>query len=356
MNIFELLIVQPIFNLLLFIYSIVPYADFGVAVIIFTVIVRFALWPLIVKQLHQMKAMRKLQPELARIKKSTKGNKQAESLAMLELYKKHEVKPFRSILILLIQLPIFIALYRVIQIFTIHRGQIGEFTYGFMNNFEPVRTLLAHQDSFNKMFLGFMDITQPAFSAHGVDYALIILALVAAYTQYLISKQTSPTTTTKRIRDVLAEAGAGKEPDQAELNAVMMSKMTKFLPVMMFFIMLGLPGALALYYVTSNLFAATQQHFLLKRDAEEMDQIAGSVTITQPNGGGKKATAKARERQAQEAETVNPGRSKNKVKAQDLPNDLSKDTAKESRDEQRKVSNNEPHITRISAKDTPIKK
>jgi len=66
MNIFEVLIVQPIFNLLLFIYSIVPYADFGVAVIIFTVIVRFAMWPLVVKQLHQVKAMRKLQPELAR--------------------------------------------------------------------------------------------------------------------------------------------------------------------------------------------------------------------------------------------------------------------------------------------------
>lgn len=113
MNIFELFIVQPIFNLLLFIYSIVPFADFGVAIIIFTIIIRFALWPLVVKQLHQVKAMRKLQPELARIKKAAKGNRQLEGMQMLELYKKHEVKPFRSILILLIQLPIFIALFQV---------------------------------------------------------------------------------------------------------------------------------------------------------------------------------------------------------------------------------------------------
>ena len=75
MNIFELFIVQPIFNLLLGIYSLVnyiPYAGFGLSVIIFTIIVRFALWPLVVKQLHQVKAMRKLQPELARIKKASK--------------------------------------------------------------------------------------------------------------------------------------------------------------------------------------------------------------------------------------------------------------------------------------------
>ncbi len=321
MNIFELFIVQPIFNLLLAIYSIVPYADFGIAVIIFTIIIRFLLWPLVVKQLHQVKAMRKLQPELARIKKASKGNRQAESIQMLELYKKHGVKPFRSILMLLIQLPIFIALFQVIQIFTSHRDQLEKFTYGFMQAFEPVKELLANPDSFNKMFLGFVDITSHAISANGVNIFLVGLAVLAAVTQYIISKQTMPQTQSKkRLRDVLAEAGEGKQPDQAEINAVMMGKMIKFLPIMMFFIMMGLPGALALYYVTSNVFAAIQQHFLLKRDAEEMDKIADQPKKTE----GKKATAKARAKQAREAETVKP----------------SKETQ---------------NITRISAKDTPRK-
>lgn len=323
MNIFELFIVQPIFNLLLFIYSIVPYADFGVAIIIFTIIIRFALWPLVVKQLHQVKAMRKLQPELARIKKATKGNKQLESMQMLELYKKHEVKPFRSILILLIQLPIFIALFQVIQIFTTHRDAIATFTYGFMQVFQPVKDLLANPANFNEKFLGTIDLTHHALPVVGVGSVfLILLAAVAAYTQYVISKQTSPTTTTKRLRDVLAEAGEGKEPDQAELNAVVMGKMMKFLPFMMFFIMLSLPGALALYYVTSNLFAAIQQHYLLRRDAEEMDQLADQ----QIKKAGKKATAKARAREAREAEVTNPSKK------------------------------NEVNVTRISAKDTPRKK
>lgn len=323
MNIFELFIVQPIFNLLLFIYSIVPFADFGIAIIIFTIIVRFAMWPLVVKQLHQVKAMRKLQPELARIKKASKGNRQLESMQMLELYKKHEVKPFRSILILLIQLPIFIALFQVIQIFTTHRDAIATFTYGFMQNFQAVQDLLANPENFNEMFLGVIDLTQHALPYVGPSSLfLILLAGIAAWTQYLISKQTSPTTTTKRLRDVLAEAGEGNQPDQAELNAVVTGKMIKFLPFVMFFIMLSLPGALALYYVTSNVFAAIQQHFLLKRDAEEMDKLADQ----QIKKTGRKATAKARAREAREAEITTSSKK------------------------------SETKITRITAKDTPRKK
>lgn len=331
MNIFDLFVVQPIFNLLLFIYSVVPYADFGIAVILFTIIIRFALWPIVVRQLHQVKAMRKLQPELKKIKKAAKGNRQLESMQMLELYKKHEIKPFRSILILLIQLPIFIALFRVIQIFTSHREEIAHFTYGFMHNLPVVKELLANPDSFNHMFLGIIDITKPAIANGTINIFLVILAIAAAFTQYIISKQTAPTTTDKRLRDVLAEAGDGKQPDQAELNAVMMGKMIKFLPFLMFFIMLSLPGALALYYVTSNVFAAIQQHFLLKRDAEEMDKIADL-----PNkGSGKKATAKARARDAREAETIEVG----------------KPTKKKSEN-----ATGGENITRISASDTPRKK
>jgi len=325
-NIFELFIVQPIFNLLLAIYSYIPFADFGIAVILFTIIVRFALWPLVVKQLHQVRAMRKLQPELAKIKKAAKGNKQLEGMQMLELYRKHGVKPFRSILILLIQLPIFIALFQVIQIFTTHRDAIEKFTYGFMKNLEPVRELIANPDSFNNLFLGFIDITKTAINSPNVlsGLFLVLLAVAAALTQYLISKQTSPQSSSKRLRDVLAEAGEGKQPDQAELNAVMASKMIKFLPFMMFFIMMSLPGAIGLYYVTSNVFAAIQQHFLLKRNKEEMDELADKQIKKDSN---KKATAKARAKQAREASVVPSSKKKTETK-----------------------------VTRITAKDTPRNK
>lgn len=312
MNIFETLVVQPIFNLLIALYSVIPGADFGIALIIFTIFVRLAMWPLIVRQLHQVKQMRKLQPQLAKIKKATKGNKQLQSMQMLELYKENDVKPFRSILTLLIQLPIFIALYQVIQIFTLHRDEIAKYTYNFMENIGPIKALIERPESFNEKLLGVVDLTTHAIGGPGgFNIYLIILAILAAGSQYFISKQTSPQTTTKRFRDVMAEAAEGKQADQAELNAVMMSKMVKILPFFMLFIMLGLPGALALYYATSNIFAAIQQHFILKRDAEEMDEIAGEVT---PPKSGKKATAKARAKEAREATvTKEPTQSKTNV-------------------------------------------
>ena len=314
MNIFETLIVQPIFNLLMGLYSIIPGGDFGIAIILFTILLRIALWPIVTRQLHQVKAMRKLQPELKKIKKAAKGNRQLESMQMLELYKKHGVKPFRSILMLLIQLPIFIALYQVIQIFTIRREQIESFTYNFMEGVEPIRRIIDDPASFNENLFGIIDLTSSAIHADGITMIfLIALSVLAAFTQFIISKQTMPTTSNKRFRDVMAEASEGKQPDQAELNAVMMSKMTKILPIVMLFIMLGLPGAIALYYATSNIFAALQQKYLLSKDADEMDKIADEAM--KPTG--KKATAKARAKEAREAEVTKTNVTR--IKAKDTP-------------------------------------
>jgi YidC/Oxa1 family membrane protein insertase len=294
-NIFDLLIVQPIFNLLIGLYSVIPGGDFGVSLIIFTVIVRFALFPLVKKQLHQTQAMKKLQPELVRIKKQAKGDKQLESRQMLELYKKHDVNPFRSIGILIVQLPIFIGLYSVIQIFTLHRDQISKFTYGFMENIGPVKHLIEHPDQFNEKLLGLVDLTKTAVSNGHVDIFLILLAVVAAGTQYVMSKQTMPQAENKkRLRDVMSEAADGKQADQSEMNAIVMGKMVKVLPFFMFFIMISVPGALALYYAVSNLVAVAQQSYLLKKDEEELEEIADEA----PKTPGKKATTKARAKAA----------------------------------------------------------
>lgn len=297
---FDTFVVEPIFNLLLGIYSIIPGGDFGIALIIFTVLVRVAMWPLVKKQLHQVKAMQKLQPELVRIKKETKGNKQLEGVQMLELYKKHDVNPFRSIGLLFIQLPIFIALYQVIQIFTSQRDRFEQFTYGFMKGIGPIKDLIANPDSLNEKFLGFLDLTQQAIASNPVrlNVILLILAIGAAVTQYVMSKQTSPSQKpTKSLREIMGEAADGKQADQSEMNAIMMSKMTKFLPIMMLFIMVNMPGALVLYYTVSNLVAIFQQKTVLSKDAEEMIEIADNIDIPQ----NKKATAKAREKQAREA-------------------------------------------------------
>ena len=303
MDIFQILIVQPIFNLLIGIYSLIPGGDFGVALIIFTIIVRLAMWPLVKKQLHQTKAMQKMQPELVKIKKETKGNKQLESMRMMELYKKHDISPFRSIGILLIQLPIFIALYQVIQIFTLHRDQIDHLTYGFMKSFGPVQELIAHPDNFNDKMFGFVSLTQQAITTNpfNINVVLLILAIGASITQYFMAKQITPKNQSKkRFRDIMSEAAGGKEADKSEMNAAMMSTMTKFLPIMMFFIMINLPGAIVLYYTISNLVAVLQQGYILKEDANEMIEIADQA----PDVKHKKATAKARAKEAQPAKII----------------------------------------------------
>jgi len=100
----------------------------------------------------------------------------------------------------------------------------------------------------------------------------------------------------KRLRDVMAEAADGKTANQSEMNAIVMGKMVKVLPFFMFFIMVSVPGALALYYAVSNLVAVGQQSYLLRQDEEELEEIAD-----EPVKPAKKATAKARAKVAKEA-------------------------------------------------------
>ena len=114
--------------------------------------------------------------------------------------------------------------------------------------------------------------------------------------QYLLSKQMSPSTDNgKRLRDVLAEAGQGKEADQAELNAIVMRKMTKVMPIFLFFVMVSLPGALALYMATGNIVAYFQNASILKKDEQEMEALSAETTQK-----GKKS-AKQRAKNATEA-------------------------------------------------------
>lgn len=301
MNIFDTVIVQPIFNLLIGLYAVIPGGDFGVAIVVFTVIVRFLMYPLTKSMLHQARAMRKLQPELVKIKKRAGKNREQMAREQMELYKRNGINPFRPIGLLLIQLPIFIALFSVIRIFTDSRGDIAKFTYDSLESLEPIRKIIEHPNTFNETFLGFIDLTKHAFNQNGVEISLVLLAVVASITQYIMSRQTMPhQDSDKRFRDLMAEAAEGKQPDQAEMNAVMMRKMNKILPIIMFFVMVSLPGALALYYTVSNVVAVVQQAYLLRQDQEELEEIAEEGERKTH----KKATAKARAKVAEDAKVV----------------------------------------------------
>ncbi len=306
---------QPIFNLLMALYSIIPGGDFGIAVIIFTILMRFLMWPLVVKQLHQVKAMRKLQPELAKLKKKAKGNRQLEGVMMLELYKKHNVNPFRSIGILLIQLPIFIGLYHVIQIFTQSRGDLAKYSYEFIEKIPAVSHLIANPDTFNQHLFGIIDLTRHAIDAQGVSPFLLVLAVGSGFLQYISSKQTMPQEETKKgLRQIMAEAAEGKQADQAEMNAIVMQKMVKIMPIMMVFIMTYLPGAITLYYAVSTLVAVVQQHILLKRDEEELTELAADASKKNTETSATSRAKKAKEASVVPANNINSKKTKSPAK------------------------------------------
>lgn len=298
---FNTLIFEPIFNILVLIYSIVPGADFGIALIIFTVIVRFLMYPLLKKQLHQSRAMQKMQPELKKIQEQYKDNRQLQGVAMMELYKKHNVSPWRSIVILLIQLPIFIALFQVIQVFANHRDQIGKWTYDFLEGLPRIHSLVQDPNSFNHTAFGFIDLTKTAISNGTIYWPLMIIALIGAVTQYIMSKQIMPKTTGKKrtFKEIMNDAAEGKKQDQSEITQAVSNNMMKFMPIMMFFFMISFPGALALYYVISNLVAVGQQAYILKEDEEELEEIADEAVKNPTKAAGQ--TIKERAAKAQKA-------------------------------------------------------
>lgn len=299
MSLFDTLIVQPIFNLLALIYGLLPGSDFGISLILFTVIVRLLMWPLVRKQLHQTKLMRGLQPELKKIKAKAKGNRQLEAQLMMELYRERGVKPFSSIGLLFLQLPIFIALYRVIQIITTERDKIANFTYAWVEQLKPIADIIeSRTHQFDESLLHLINLTKTGLGNDGLYWPAILIAVVAAGLQYIQSRQITPRPeTNKKLRDIFKESASGKDVDQSEMSAIMSNRMIIMFPFLTFIVGVYLPGALVLYFATSSAVAVIQQYFLLKEDVEEMEVIADMDTgdMKKPSTAAKKRAANATE-------------------------------------------------------------
>ena len=137
---FESIIIQPVFNLLLVLYTVV--GDFGVAIILFTVLVRLLMWPLLRKQLHHGKIMRKLQPEIKALRKKYKTDTQKQSSELMALYKKHGVSPLGSFGLLLIQFPVFIGLFVALRSIIANPERIVRLPYKFIADNDSVREMI----------------------------------------------------------------------------------------------------------------------------------------------------------------------------------------------------------------------
>lgn len=274
MSFFDLILIQPIFNVLVTIYSLVPGHDFGVALIIFTVLVRFAMWPLVRKQLRQTKVMRQIQPELTKIKQRAKGNKQVEAQLMMELYRERGVNPFSSIGLLLVQLPVFIALFAVVRLITEGGATVAKYTYDFLEQLPGIPDAIA--GNFNHHLFGVIDLTQHATAPGAPTYwPLLIMAIIAGGLQFIQSKQLLPQPKEKRrLRDMLKDQAAGKQVDQGEMSALMTGKMVWLFPILTFMVSIYLAGALVLYLLTTSVVAVIQQSTVLKKDETELEKLS----------------------------------------------------------------------------------
>lgn len=298
----DMLIVRPITNVLFVIYGFV--GDFGLAIILFTILVKLCIWPIAKRQIHQARLMRKIQPELAEIKKNCNGNRQLESLQMMDLYKRNNIKPFRSILTLIIQLPIFIALYTAVRVMVLPTttdnlelrayapvrqieriDEVITLQHNYLDepeNQEEGSEVVTRTYDFHPKLFGFVDLDpKPGFTSISAA-VMLLFAIGAAFTQYWISHQQLPSksqTKSRTFRQIMKEAASGREPDQSELNQVMTKQMSFMMPIMMLLIMINLPGALVFYYFISNLWTGVQQRYIFDRNTENMEISADRKII-----------------------------------------------------------------------------
>ena len=346
-NFIDIIIVRPIVNIQFMIYNLVH--DFGLAIIIFAVLVKLCMWPLTIRQLKQTRLMRKIQPELTQIRKNCNGNKQLESLQTMDLYKRYNVKPFSSIVVLLIQLPIFIAIFSAIRVIATPMP-----TDNLMNRAydivayegSEIRTLEEKQEAyladltndeipdeekveydFHPELFGVIDLTarasdviSPARFSWSAVFMLLI-AICASVAQYFATKMQMPTEKTKKskkFREILADAKAGKEINESEISSVSTAQMGKMMPIMMFIIMINLHGALAFYYFLSNILTILQQKVIYSRLRDDMDDNTDKAILKEleKTESGKKIRGKIKE--AQVVENKKTGTKITRISAKDI--------------------------------------
>lgn len=275
-SLFDGLIVKPIFNLLVLIYGLLPGHNFGLAIIVFTVVTRLLMWPLVKKQLHQATAMRKLQPELKRIKAAAKGNRQRESVLMMELYKERGISPFGSIGTLAIQFVILIGLYAGLNRVIRSPEAVISFSYGWLHNLAWLKILAADIGRFDATLLGLVDLKKVALaSGQGIYWPAMLIAIGSAIGQYFQSQQLMPQAKdARKLRQILREAGRGRSADQSEVSAAVSRGTRWLIPLFIFIVTVGLPAALGLYWLVSGLTAYLQQARILRADEAELEATA----------------------------------------------------------------------------------
>jgi YidC/Oxa1 family membrane protein insertase len=264
----EFLFIKPVVNLLVLIQDYMPGNDLGLAILVFTIIVRTLMWPLIKKQIHQTRLMQKINPEINKIRAKAKGSKDRQVLEnvnkeTMALYKKHGISPFSSIGTMFIQLPLFIAIYSAVKTtFANDSARLAELLYGPVKELPFIKGILSEGAKNITTFADWADLARRPFLNNEVYIPVVIIALVSIFVQYLQVKQTMPAKKTKT-----------EDPGEK------MNKAMPYLMVIIFgWISLSVEGAISFYLGAGALVAIFQQYYLIKKE----DQVIATEESSRP--------------------------------------------------------------------------
>ena len=261
---------EPLFNLIAILQAVIPGHNFGIALIAFTLLTKLALYPLTKKQLLGIRQQKALQPEVDKIKKAHKNDRQRQSLEIMALYRRNKFNPFAMLGYLLLQLPILIALYQIINRIANDSQSLVNDSYGFVQNMSWMQELKQSPEIFDPNLFGLVDLTRSAFSDQGFYLAAFILVLIAAAVQLLVAKHSfaqNASAKKKGWKQIFREMSDGKEPDSSEVSAAASRLMIYIFPALILFVFPRWSAALSLYIL---LFGLTQylQHKHIDRQSE----------------------------------------------------------------------------------------
>ncbi|MDO9231220.1 MAG: YidC/Oxa1 family membrane protein insertase [bacterium] len=238
---------RPIYNFLIFIYNIIPLHDFGVAIIVVTLVLKFLLIPLSKKQIQSQKKMQEMQPKIKEIQEKHKNDKEKQSRALMEFYKTNKTNPFSGCLPTIFQLIFLIAIYQVL--FNISKA-------GLVVDPKELYSFVPNPGQINQYFFGIIDLSK-TINLSQLNIKVIpqlILIVLAALAQYVQIKMMTPKTSTQ---------AKGTEPD---ISQIMTKQMMYLGPLLTLFIGIKFPAGLALYWLVSTVFAIIQQTKVLKKE------------------------------------------------------------------------------------------
>ncbi len=236
--------------------------NYGVAIILLTILLRLILYPLMQKQMVSMREMQKIQPLMKSVQEKYKNDKERLNKELMALYKEHKVNPMSGCLPLLIQMPILILLFQVLRVFKYTDKLTGEIVGGFLWIANKVPVLI---DGKLTDIAGLAAPEQlihlPGNGIFGIQY-LGILPFLVAGSMYIQQKMTSP-----------ASAPAGKGGGSSEQTQKMMTIM---MPLLIGFMSFSLPSGLSLYWFISTLLGIGQQ-YLINQKTPAIDEIPKEV-------------------------------------------------------------------------------